>query len=181
MNFKSIVLVATTLVLSTRVDAALITNLYNLDINGINYDATFHTGPGDSFNALWDADDDGVFGGGSSAFTNAPTFWGDISGARDAASAIAIALGTTDVTTNGTDGFLIPYDHPSGSDIIRVWYDTQATPGIDVLARGERVDGLVYGTDPYVSFSISSVPVPAAVWLFGSGLLGLIGFARRKV
>ena len=28
--------------------------------------------------------------------------------------------------------------------------------------------------------SISSVPVPAAVWLFGSGLIGLIGIARRK-
>ena len=27
---------------------------------------------------------------------------------------------------------------------------------------------------------ISAVPVPAAVWLFGSGLLGLIGVARRK-
>ena len=26
----------------------------------------------------------------------------------------------------------------------------------------------------------SAVPVPAAVWLFGSGLLGLIGMARRK-
>ena len=26
----------------------------------------------------------------------------------------------------------------------------------------------------------SSVPVPAAVWLFGSGLLGLVGVARRK-
>jgi hypothetical protein len=25
-----------------------------------------------------------------------------------------------------------------------------------------------------------AVPVPAAVWLFGSGLLGLIGVARRK-
>ncbi|MCW9006033.1 MAG: VPLPA-CTERM sorting domain-containing protein [Gammaproteobacteria bacterium] len=24
------------------------------------------------------------------------------------------------------------------------------------------------------------VPVPAAVWLFGSGLIGLAGFARRK-
>jgi hypothetical protein len=24
------------------------------------------------------------------------------------------------------------------------------------------------------------VPVPAAVWLFGSGLLGLVGIARRK-
>jgi len=28
--------------------------------------------------------------------------------------------------------------------------------------------------------SISSVPVPAAVWLFGSGLIGLVGLARRK-
>ena len=28
--------------------------------------------------------------------------------------------------------------------------------------------------------TLSSVPVPAAVWLFGSGLLGLIGVARRK-
>lgn len=28
--------------------------------------------------------------------------------------------------------------------------------------------------------SVSPVPVPAAVWLFGSGLLGLIGVARRK-
>ena len=27
---------------------------------------------------------------------------------------------------------------------------------------------------------ISSVPVPAAIWLFGSGLLGLVGVARRK-
>jgi hypothetical protein len=28
--------------------------------------------------------------------------------------------------------------------------------------------------------SVTVVPVPAAVWLFGSGLLGLIGVARRK-
>jgi len=29
-------------------------------------------------------------------------------------------------------------------------------------------------------FAPSSVPIPAALWLFGSGLLGLIGLARRK-
>ncbi len=28
--------------------------------------------------------------------------------------------------------------------------------------------------------SVTVVPVPAAVWLFGSGLIGLIGVARRK-
>ncbi len=36
---------------------------------------------------------------------------------------------------------------------------------------------------PVASFlvkEVSSVPVPAAVWLFGSGLLGLIGFSKHK-
>ena len=28
--------------------------------------------------------------------------------------------------------------------------------------------------------SVSAVPVPAAVWLFSSGLIGIIGIARRK-
>ena len=27
---------------------------------------------------------------------------------------------------------------------------------------------------------VSAIPIPAAVWLFGSGLLGLIGIARKK-
>lgn len=39
------------------------------------------------------------------------------------------------------------------------------------------------GTIPYTwSFTVEStvVPVPAAVWLFGSGLIALIGLARRK-
>jgi len=30
------------------------------------------------------------------------------------------------------------------------------------------------------TYLVSAVPVPAAVWLFGSGLLGLVGVARRK-
>ncbi|OGI52761.1 MAG: hypothetical protein A3A87_03965 [Candidatus Muproteobacteria bacterium RIFCSPLOWO2_01_FULL_60_18] len=34
----------------------------------------------------------------------------------------------------------------------------------------------IYGNDPVVS----AVPVPAAMWLFGSGLAGLFGLARRS-
>lgn len=49
---------------------------------------------------------------------------------------------------------------------------------------GLSYGGLLGGNGSTVlgSFSLapSAVPVPAAVWLFGSGLLGLIGVARRK-
>jgi len=31
-----------------------------------------------------------------------------------------------------------------------------------------------------LEYSLSAVPVPPAIWLFGSGLIGLIGLARRK-
>ncbi len=33
--------------------------------------------------------------------------------------------------------------------------------------------------DPRVELVVNTIPVPAAVWLFGSGLLGLVGVARR--
>lgn len=38
-----------------------------------------------------------------------------------------------------------------------------------------------WATGPYDhAFTMNFVPVPGAVWLFGSGLLGLIGISRRK-
>jgi hypothetical protein len=36
------------------------------------------------------------------------------------------------------------------------------------------------GTGTDACPTVTAVPVPAAVWLFGSGLLGLVGIARRK-
>jgi hypothetical protein len=32
-----------------------------------------------------------------------------------------------------------------------------------------------------IVLEVRVVPIPAALWLFASGLLGLIGFARRKM
>jgi len=41
-------------------------------------------------------------------------------------------------------------------------------------------DGTVFGAaDPHLQ--VSAVPVPAAAWLLGSGLVGLLGFKRRSV
>jgi len=45
----------------------------------------------------------------------------------------------------------------------------------DLLCAGSGCVSQIYPT-----FAPSAVPVPAAIWLFGSGLLGLIGVARRK-
>jgi len=36
-------------------------------------------------------------------------------------------------------------------------------------------------TEITIDGNISTVPVPAAVWLFGSGLLGLVGVARQRL
>ncbi len=50
------------------------------------------------------------------------------------------------------------------------------------VASGERkrfTDLDVAGLDD-IGWDVAPVPVPAAVWLFGSGLLGLVGVARRK-
>jgi len=38
-------------------------------------------------------------------------------------------------------------------------------------------DQLIFET---ATVNVSAVPVPAAVWLFGSGLIGLAGFTRRR-
>jgi hypothetical protein len=40
--------------------------------------------------------------------------------------------------------------------------------------------GSVLPTQIDVDLNVSAVPVPAAIWLFGSGLLGLVGLNRRK-
>ncbi|VAW53711.1 hypothetical protein MNBD_GAMMA05-1214 [hydrothermal vent metagenome] len=46
---------------------------------------------------------------------------------------------------------------------------------------GGRIEGGFSGYDVAAKLGeVAVVPVPAAVWLFGSGLLGLVGIARRK-
>lgn len=42
-------------------------------------------------------------------------------------------------------------------------------------------NGDAHSMDYTFSYEVSAVPVPAAVWLFGSGLVGLAGVARKKI
>ncbi len=67
-----------------------------------------------------------------------------------------------------------------GTDLDFYYWQTSGfnpAPGMTKAAGSWSFDGstLAYGAAP-----VSAVPVPAAAWLFGSGLIGLVGVSRRK-
>jgi hypothetical protein len=68
-----------------------------------------------------------------------------------------------------SDGSVIPDNLPATYSALLV--------GFEFDAAGTEI-GAVFAT--VNSVTVSAVPVPAAAWLFGSGLLGLLGIARRK-
>lgn len=61
-----------------------------------------------------------------------------------------------------------------------VEFFAQANHVYSIALGGNDIGGDVFGTPFGYKVNISAVPVPAAAWLFGSGLLGLVGIHRRK-
>ena len=55
---------------------------------------------------------------------------------------------------------------------------------VSVDGDGDGIPGLLMIDGAFIdfsaNFSLQAVPIPPALWLFGSGLLGLVGIARRK-
>jgi hypothetical protein len=49
----------------------------------------------------------------------------------------------------------------------------------EASSRNYIDDATILGR-PYASFEAVAVPVPTAIWHFGSGLLGLFEIARKK-
>jgi len=94
---------------------------------------------------------------------------------------------------SATAGALAPVDNASGNNLEGL---ASITSGIGPASTSNSLMQLVLGyndnpelsgpsmdadyDDMLVRADFSPVPVPAAVWLFGSGLLGLIAAARRK-
>ncbi len=103
-------------------------------------------------------------------------------------------FGFTTIDFEDGSGTLTAYDgNDNVVDSFTVSYPgfNQATSGIDVdwLVSSQQGDisyavfstvgigGGGYGIDDML---VTAVPVPAAIWLFGSGLLGLAGIVKRK-
>ena len=79
---------------------------------------------------------------------------------------------------------LSPVDNFSGSNLEGLGIMSSTTTSDLVLAYNDNYLGFIDSDfdDMMVraKFTSTVVPVPAAAWLFGSGLLGLIGMARRR-
>ena len=69
-------------------------------------------------------------------------------------------------TTTIDSVFPISDDGIAGTPLFGGGYDS-FNPNIDITSM--------------TVVSVSSVPIPASIWLFGSGLIGLIGIAKRKI
>ena len=99
------------------------------------------------------------------------------------------SLGTKSYSLPNPDGYtgsqstMIPTD-----GIYALGIDFTAEFGLSDLASVDMIRVMI--GDGYTSnsaalsfvgaYNVSTVPVPAAVWLFGSGLIGLVGVARRR-
>jgi hypothetical protein len=166
--------------------AALVTEIRGLDVDGTMYDVTFH--PGSSFDELWDNHRNNFYGE-LAFYDSAPQFWFNFDGAIAAADAIMAFLGDTHWTIPAIpehDSFFVPWgyckcDGPHYVQDLRVrnifdfHFDlrTDSWSNIDYQPN--------FPGYPYASFQeVSAVPVPAAVWLFGTALIGLVGFSKRK-
>ena len=90
-----------------------------------------------------------------------------------------LSAGEVSGTVNAyLDGVLVgTIDLISNGATVPNLVDLSALGPVDQLIIDPSLDPAGLGYD---NFSFSVVPVPAAVWLFGSGLIGLVGLARRK-
>lgn len=211
MNIKSIVLAASTLVLSTSVNATLV---------GLNDSAYAFLGVSeDGFNITLDTStglewlDWSLTTGRSYNDVFAQTAGGNLNGWRYAneadftslAQAAGIPTAYYDAAPGGTNaGFEILNTFLGSGSInnesLAISAELSLMPGSHILGGFISSQSIFLTASPTAAgqnglndeFSYeragsalirntSVVPVPAAAWLFGSGLLGLVGVARRKV
>lgn len=99
--------------------------------------------------------------------------------AQVSAGSDAIVGGSFDYVLAGTDGGnAFDWTQMDVSAVMPAGTASTRIQLIHILESSTSNGGAIFLDD--ASLTVSAVPVPAAVWLFGSGLIGLIGIARRR-
>jgi hypothetical protein len=134
----------------------VVTGIGGLDIGGILYNVDFE--------AWGELDDYTTFGGEED-------FWIELGEVLDAASAVNAVLSSPGIVgVNNPSLFTYQVNHSGGS----------ALESIEIAPGFWGLGNLFSPVDSQKTTAWSVVPLPAAVWLFGSALAGLGWFRRRK-
>jgi hypothetical protein len=172
-------------IISTNSNASI--SITNMEFNGTSYTATGEINDDgtmgtlesveDFFTVPWTATQE------TAVITNSNGITWESAGSWDYSADIA----------NMTDdqvavGVLWNWNNNNGAAVLAVFDCTSNTAciGQTIGADGNEFGGIQNGAivGPLVSFSgngtLSTVPIPSAIWLLSSGLLGLVSVARRN-
>jgi len=173
----------------SNANAAVISLVPNLV--GWNPDDTVIVNVGDTFSLTVQASEypGGTSGGGVSVDFSAGTGFVNADAVTMDATVWNIAADTTidngaGVVTAEALGF--PGTTASTFDLAVITF-TATSLGNFAMTMSESVinpfflsDGITLANPTFAGLNVSVVPIPPAIWLLGSGLVGLIGMARRK-
>lgn len=139
-----------------------------------------------TFNNVWDVSTVVATGtrisvhiGGLNALESNPNANGAGNGSGVSTPGDGDAYYGTNTWLNNMGGGL-PFIDSAGVDTALNFWHLGTTDGSDAIATMLAGSWTLSSTGMLTYAATSQVPVPAAVWLFGSGLVGLIGVARRK-
>jgi hypothetical protein len=106
----------------------------------------------------------------------------DIAGVQLLTALLGDTLAYSGSQRNGGMGFTGTIVDPDSSNPIRgADYFTTTERGFLESWVGDQAVASADFAVPFIGhYLVSTVPIPGTVWLFGSGLIGLVGFARRK-
>jgi len=131
-----------------------------------------------SVNYVWTEKDGGTSTGtltlSAAGILSPPSSWGPL-----AATVDSLIFNGTDYTLGVTAANGISSDG-SGLTAGNITFAPSSIAFV-IAAETDQVTIVSGGSTNYMGdWTVAPVPVPAAVWLFGSGLLCLVGFARKK-
>jgi hypothetical protein len=163
-------------------------NLHATSTTASNADSTNTQRPGDALVAFTSKALTGAYPAASSAVAgNLANFLNKLGGDLGTTGGLSGLTSASETTGTETTGATSKYGFFGGSDLSA----TGTTPVKFFGFTGNGGSGTVQsyllgsatfnnGTLTIAGNPASAVPLPAAVWLFGSGLLGLVGVSRRR-
>jgi len=126
-------------------------------------------------------DPTGAVVGGSATVTGDPTV-----GMTSPTAFFGFKWTAHDLVNTGGNNYDAPFDWGATANIpVVLNWGITGTNYETLDGDSNGIPGTAMTAGPFTGFSpyfnvTTAVPIPAAAWLFGSGLLGLVGVARRR-